>query len=1488
MSRFIISTVATCLLLNVASAALSPDWTAEEQWPHGELNCAQGYREFDKITQKRTYQVGIHAPAGVETAYREHNMTFDKYLNEAVGKRWDPPIEFKIKVTDDPLRDWIDYGEEVDFMYTDTGIFSCIGIEIGAQPIGTTISRLTSRGRDYTLDIFAGTMMVLKTNRDINSVQDLKDKVIGAQAFSDFAGAQAQFYVMKTNGLDYIVDPKQPTISSLLQTIGNNGDTVQGILDGRWDVGFVRTGQAHRIIDPATGDYVDPSVFKVLDPRIHIMDSGEQFPFLHSTPVFPEWTLSAKDNIDRIVSEEVAKAMINFHYHNSIGEAIHQCREEATSPEEMNICDTMPPVYFDPKARCDTTRELAELAREAGIAGFHNGFRSPRSYNFVRTMQQDAGFIVKDEYGNWHCERAASLYDGITCSEGQYKVREEDFKKQCENAGTPCPEGYHCYCKPCIKAFEVSVFPVNINSEYNLDKGCDKMSLCGKTEQTKEIAFHAFDNRKRENVTVTALVHLGQEERHLPVKQLEPFLYEFGFSHTERGVAVVEIYFDEVQIPESPVRVEVSARDCDADYPGLGKTPNNLGECVCSKDTVEVGDSCLSFDNFEVSVIPFSIDGVQAWENVTHDVGCGKMSLCGTVEQNKEILFHAFDNRLRDTAKVSALMHIGQEVRDLPIRKLESYTYEFGFSQKYRGVAILEISVDGVQIPESPIRVEITSRNCEVDYPNENKVANSLGLCECSADSIEIGDDCVPLGTFAAIMVAISLLVAFQIGWCINSYRKRKNDEMWHVHPEELNFSHPAEVIGQGAFGVVLAADYRGTRVAIKRVVPVEEKARRRGSSNTDAVRSLSDPSTPESEANSDPEIGQNNSRVLPAIVPMESSRTSSNNEDAAVPDFFDALPAMTKKTVLRQWLPSFFHYDLARSNLQLLGTASGTLRKKSFFAMLCPRCDETTRRQQDFLVEMRLLSRLRHPCITTIMGAVMTGSEPMMVMECMENGSLYDLLRNETVFTGGEMIMQIVRDVAQGLRFLHSSKPPILHRDLKAKNILIDSRFRAKVADFGLSSKNKHGWHQSTYRGELRTLLLATFILSVCNATSVFASMLSASLICSFLAHPGMILYEIYSRKIPYEGENPSKVLFKVCDPRVNYRPRVPSTCPKRMEEIMKKCWSGNAGFRPEARDLDMKFTDMSAHDAEPVIDVGTTRLRTEVAAGDMLYQVFPRKVADQLKAGQKVEAETHDNVTVFFSDIVRFTDISREMPAVKVCEMLDRLYLAFDDLANKHEVFKVETIGDAWVGVTNLEGNQNGSHVRRIAEFAVDAVAAASNVLIDEDNPGLGHVHIRVGFHSGQVVSNVIGSLNPRYGLFGDTMNTASRMEHLSASGKIQCSDISARLLQEQAPDFPLRRRGKVAVKGKGHMTTYWVGSSLRDGSDLVSPSRSFDDDRQLVTSSQMQQSPTKVNMAGSLRSSVENEDPCNSTPLSWRPYSKKGKKRFILEAKDAAFSQ
>jgi hypothetical protein len=189
-------------------------------------------------------------------------------------------------------------------------------------------------------------------------------------------------------------------------------------------------------------------------------------------------------------------------------------------------------------------------------------------------------------------------------------------------------------------------------------------------------------------------------------------------------------------------------------------------------------------------------------------------------------------------------------------------------------------------------------------------------------------------------------------------------------------------------------------------------------------------------------------------------------------------------------------------------------------------------------------------------------------------------------------------------------------------------------------------------------------------------------------------------------------------------------------------------------------------------------------------------------------------------------------------------------------------------------VENNQNDTHVKRIADFAVEAVAAAGNILIDEEDPGAGCLHIRVGFHTGQVVSNVIGSLNPRYGLFGDTMNTASRMESLSMSGKVQCSEVSAKLLKEQAPEFPLRRRGKVAVKGKGHMTTYWVGSSM------------LNENSEADENKVQNRPPTKVNMDGSLQS-ASNNDRADSARTFWKPRSKKEKRRHSFASGGSSLS-
>ncbi|ESO08099.1 hypothetical protein HELRODRAFT_75439 [Helobdella robusta] len=196
---------------------------------------------------------------------------------------------------------------------------------------------------------------------------------------------------------------------------------------------------------------------------------------------------------------------------------------------------------------------------------------------------------------------------------------------------------------------------------------------------------------------------------------------------------------------------------------------------------------------------------------------------------------------------------------------------------------------------------------------------------------------------------------------------------------------------------------------------------------------------------------------------------------------------------------------------------------------------------------------------------------------------------------------------------------------------------------------------------------------------------------------------------------------------------------------------------------------------------------------ANALLYQMLPAEVVKQLMSSQGVEAKHYDSVTIYFSDIVKFTEISSRSTPMQIVSMLNELYSGFDERIECYEVYKVETIGDAYMvasGVPKIIKD----HARQMAELSL-CLLRFSDLFKISHLPGE-ELLLRIGLHSGSAVAGVVGLKMPRYCLFGDTVNTASRMESHGEAKKIHISPTTRELLRRH-PQFSIVPREKMFIK-------------------------------------------------------------------------------------------
>lgn len=291
----------------------------------------------------------------------------------------------------------------------------------------------------------------------------------------------------------------------------------------------------------------------------------------------------------------------------------------------------------------------------------------------------------------------------------------------------------------------------------------------------------------------------------------------------------------------------------------------------------------------------------------------------------------------------------------------------------------------------------------------------------------------------------------------------------------------------------------------------------------------------------------------------------------------------------------------------------------------------------------------------------------------------------------------------------------------------------------------------------------------------------------------------------------------------------------------LVKSCWEEDPEKRPDFKKIEstlakifglfhdqknesymdtlIRRLQLYSRNLEHLVEERTQLYKAERDRADHLnFMLLPRLVVKSLKEKGIVEPELYEEVTIYFSDIVGFTTICKYSTPMEVVDMLNDIYKSFDQIVDHHDVYKVETIGDAYVVASGLPMRNGNRHAVDISKMALDILSFMGTFEL-EHLPGL-PVWIRIGVHSGPCAAGVVGIKMPRYCLFGDTVNTASRMESTGLPLRIHMSSSTIAILRRTDCQFLYEVRGETYLKGRGTETTYWLTGMKDQEYNLPTP--------------------------------------------------------------------
>ncbi|EYC20962.1 hypothetical protein Y032_0020g155 [Ancylostoma ceylanicum] len=486
------------------------------------------------------------------------------------------------------------------------------------------------------------------------------------------------------------------------------------------------------------------------------------------------------------------------------------------------------------------------------------------------------------------------------------------------------------------------------------------------------------------------------------------------------------------------------------------------------------------------------------------------------------------------------------------------------------------------------------------------------------------------------------------------------------------------------------------------------------------------------------------------------------------------------------------------------------------------------TSSEQELFVKLR---KLEHDNVNKFIGASIDGSEHLVVWRMCARGSLQTIISKGVFTIDSFFIICIIRDIAEGLHYLHRSFVGAIG-NLTSATCLVNDAWQVKISGFGIpffidrQLQKESLWVAPEHLAEDPV------------GESKPGDIYSFAIICS----------EVITRKpawnIVERKETTHDLLYRI--KRGGHTLMRPELTLDGVEigsgllNLVRDCWSQDPADRPstefilsQIRDMNKCWKNANLMDhVFSMLEEYTTSLELErkvsqFLKNDILLTLegkrIKEQVAERLKLGQTVEPEGFDSVTIFFSDVVKFTQLAAKCSPIQVVSLLNELYSSFDAIIDEHNVYKVESIGDGYLCVSGLPVRNGSAHIKEIVDMSLafmEYVRGFRIQFLPRDK-----VELRIGVNSGGCVAGVVGLSMPRYCLFGDTVNTASRMESNGKAGHIHLSPTAHSLLTSKFPSqYKTEPRGEVIIKGKGVMETYWVldrHSSSRAMQDPVSDS-------------------------------------------------------------------